>query len=119
MNDACNKLADLRERHARGVKLDDTSRAFNTEWLSAIELGFSLEVAQAVAHSALNRKESRGAHQRVDEFDTRDDVNFLQHSLAHSTGDGPPRITTMPVAITHSKPRERVYGGTGTQAVLT
>jgi len=119
MTVACKKLAELRERHAHGLKLDDTSRAFNTEWLSAIELGFSLEVAQAVAHSALSRKESRGAHQRVDGFDSRDDVNFLKHSLAHSNGDGPPRITTMPVAITRSKPRQRVYGGTGMQAVLT
>ena len=43
-------------------------------------------------HSALNRKESRGAHQRLDGFEERDDVNFLKHTLAYYTGDGPPRI---------------------------
>ena len=43
-------------------------------------------------YSALNRKESRGAHQRLDGFDQRDDANYLKHSLAHYAGAGPPRI---------------------------
>jgi fumarate reductase flavoprotein subunit len=119
MKVACDKLAELRERYRRGVKLDDGNRAFNTEWLSAIELGFTLDVAEAMTHSALNRRESRGAHQRLDEYRERDDVNFLVHSLAYSTGEGAPRIDTMPVVITKSQPRQRVYGGAGKQAVLT
>src|SRR5689334_18713409 len=64
MRAACEKIAALRERFRRGIRLDDRNRAFNTEWLSAIELGFTLEVAETTAHSALNRKESRGAHTR-------------------------------------------------------
>jgi len=116
---ACEKLAELRQRYRRGVKLDDASRIFNTEWMSAIELGFTLEVAEAIAHSALNRKESRGAHQRLDEYRERDDVNFLSHSLACFAGDGAPRIEYQPVVITKSQPRKRVYGGEGKQAVLT
>src|SRR6185436_19388371 len=92
----CMKLAELRARYRAGVKLDDHSRAFNTEWLTAIELGFMLEVAEALAHGALERRESRGAHQRLDGFGERDDVNFLKHTLAHHAGEGAPRIEHQP-----------------------
>jgi len=111
---ACATLAELRGRYRRGVKLDDTSRAFNTEWHGAIELGFMLEVAEAMAHSALARRESRGAHQRLD-YEARDDTNFLSHSMTFVG----PRIEHAPVTITTSPPKERHYGGAGKQAVLT
>ena len=114
----CAKLAGLRERYRRGVRLDDRSRQFNTEWLTALELGFMLEVAQAVAHGALERRESRGAHVRLD-FEARDDANFLRHTLAHHGGEGAPRIEHRPVTITRSQPRTRHYGGEGKQAVLS
>ena len=116
---ACAKLAELRERYRRGVRLDDRSRAFNTEWLTAIELGFMLDVAEAMAHSALNRRESRGAHMRLDGFEERNDARFMKHTLAHYGWDGPPRIDYQPVTITKSHPRPRVYGGAGKQAVMT
>jgi fumarate reductase flavoprotein subunit len=119
MQAACERLAELAERYRRGIGLDDRSRAFNTEWLTAIELGFMLDVAQALAHSALNRRESRGAHVRLDGFEARDDVNYLKHTLAGYAGNGSPRISYMPVNITRSKPEARVYGGAGKQAVLT
>jgi fumarate reductase flavoprotein subunit len=116
--DACVQLAELRERYRRGLRLDDRSRAFNTEWLTTLELGFMLEVAEAMAHGALARRESRGAHMRLD-YKPRDDETFLKHSLAHCGGDFEPRIDYMPVTITRSHPRARVYGGEGKQAVLT
>ena len=119
MKTTCDKLDELRERYRRGIKLDDASRVFNTEWMSAIELGFTLDVAQAIAHSAMNRRESRGAHQRLDEYRERDDSQFLSHSLARYTDDGAPRVEYQPVVITKSQPRKRVYGGAGKQAVLT
>ena len=119
MKTTCDKLHELRERYRRGIKLDDASRVFNTEWMSAIELGFTLDVAQAIAHSAMNRRESRGAHQRLDEYRERDDSQFLSHSLARYTDDGAPRVEYQPVVITKSQPRKRVYGGAGKQAVLT
>ncbi|MDO5288243.1 MAG: fumarate reductase (quinol) flavoprotein subunit [Pseudomonadota bacterium] len=118
MQAACDTLAELRERYAR-VSLHDHSLAFNTDWLSAIELGFSLEVAQAMAHSALARQESRGAHQRLDGFTERDDARFLHHTLAHSQGAHAPVLGTQPVRITTSPPRARVYGGQGQKAELT
>ena len=62
---ACDKIAELRERYRGGLQLDDRSRAFNTEWLSAIELVHAGGGgAMATAPSA--RRESRGAHMRLD-----------------------------------------------------
>jgi fumarate reductase flavoprotein subunit len=119
MQAACAKLAALRERYRRGIRLDDRSRVFNTEWLTAIELGFTLEIAEVTAHSALHRKESRGAHTRLDQYKERDDANYLKHTLAHRSGDGPPRLEYTPVTITKSPPKTRVYGGEGKQVVLT
>jgi fumarate reductase flavoprotein subunit len=118
LEETCRKLVELRGRYARGIRLDDHGRAFNTEWLTAIELRNMLEVAQAIAHSALERRESRGSHQRLD-YDKRDDVNFLKHSLACWRSGEVPRIDYMPVTITKSSPRARVYGGEGKQVVLT
>jgi fumarate reductase flavoprotein subunit len=119
MRAACAKLAELRERYRRGIKLDDRNRAFNTEWLTAIELGFTLELAEVIAHSALGRNESRGAHTRLDQHNARDDEDYLKHTLAYRTGDGAPRLEYAPVKITKSAPKARVYGGEGKQAVLT
>jgi fumarate reductase flavoprotein subunit len=113
MQAACAQLAELRARWRQGVKLDDHRRSFNTEWLSAIELGAMLEVAEAMAHAALQRQESRGAHVRLDGFAERDDTRFLVHSLAQHGGDGPPVISHEPVNITTSPPRTRHYGGAG------
>lgn len=63
------------------MRITDTSSVFNTDLLYTIELGHGLNVAECMAHSAMARKESRGAHQRLDEGCTeRDDVNFLKHT---------------------------------------
>jgi fumarate reductase flavoprotein subunit len=115
MQATCDKIAELRERY-RHVTVDDKSSVWNTDWLQAIELGFLLEVAQAMACSALNRRESRGAHQRLDGYGKRDDANFLKHTLAHYTGDGAPAITYGDVKITTSPPAVRAYGAAGEQA---
>ena len=119
MQATCDTLAQLRERYRRGVKLDDRNRAFNTEWLTAIELGYMLEVAEALAHSALQRRESRGAHFRLDGYEERDDEHFLVHSMAHFRGGGAPLIDYAPVTITRSAPRMRTYGGAGQRAEMT
>jgi len=109
MQTTCDTIATLKDRY-RSLRLDDHSRAWNTEWLAAIELGYQLDVAEAIAHSAINRRESRGSHQRLDGFDSRDDVSFLKHTLAYYRPDGPPRIDYGPVVITRSPPGKRVYG---------
>ncbi len=106
--ESANKIGELRER-AGNLALDDHSRTFNTQLTSALELGYMLDVAEAIVHSALDREESRGAHQRRD-FAKRDDQKYLAHSVAHRSADGPPRIEYLPVVITRWPPGERVYG---------
>ena len=101
------RLAELRER-ASNLALDDHSRSFNTDLTAALELGFLLDVGEAVAHSALARTESRGSHQRTDHPE-RGDERFLRHSLAYRT-DGAPRVEYADVAITRWPPAARTYG---------
>ncbi len=105
---AANRLGELRERFDR-IILDDHSLTFNTELVAALELGCMLDVAESVVHSALERRESRGAHQRSD-YPDRDDQDYLAHSLAYRSENGPPRIELLPVNITRWPPGERVYG---------
>ena len=105
---AAGKLAELQER-AQKLAIDDHSRTFNTELLSALELTCMLDVAITMVHSALSRTESRGAHQRTD-YPARDDAKFLAHSVVTRSPEGSPRIEYKPVVITRWPPGERVYG---------
>jgi fumarate reductase flavoprotein subunit len=92
------------------LQLEDRSNVFNTDLIQALELGSMLDVAEALAQSALKRSESRGSHQRLD-HPGRDDDKFLRHSLATYRGADPPTISYCDVVITRSQPAERVYGG--------
>ncbi len=79
MQEGIKKIADLRARISN-IKLEDKSNAFNTARIEALEVQNLLEVAEATAIAAEERKESRGAHAR-DDFQERDDENWLCHSL--------------------------------------
>jgi len=109
LTDACRNVAALRKRYA-DLAIADKSATFNTQLVQALELGAMLEIAQVMLHSALARRESRGAHQRLDHPD-RDDERYLRHSLAVRQGEKAPRIDYRPVTITRWQPGERVYGG--------
>jgi len=106
MQKTCNTLRTLRERF-NNIIIEDRGSTFNTEVMNALELDYMLDVAETVANSALRRKESRGSHTRTD-YPKRDDVNFLKHTLAFRTPDGP-RIDYSPVTITRWQPEERKY----------
>ena len=106
---ACETVADLHERYGN-ISLDDRTNSFNTELTAALELGSMLDVAEAMTHSAVQRTESRGSHQRLDHTERNDD-DFLAHSLAFRQDDGsPPRIEYKPVTITRWPPGARTYG---------
>lgn len=106
MQKTCNTLMALRERF-KNIIIEDRDSTFNTEVMNALELDYMLDVAETVANSALKRKESRGSHTRTD-FPKRDDENFLKHTLAYRTPDGP-KIEYLPVTITRWQPEERKY----------
>jgi fumarate reductase flavoprotein subunit len=106
---ACAKLGELRHRY-EGIELHDKSNVYNTDLVQAVELRSMLDCAEAVAVGALERKESRGAHQRLD-HEARDDENFLKHTLAYYEPKGPPRVEYLDVVITKSPPGVRDYSG--------
>jgi len=108
LTDMRNKIADLKQRF-REIRLMDTSRTFNTELMEVIELGNLIECAEATVAGALAREESRGGHYRAD-FPTRDDVNFLRHTLAyHTDRPGEPELRYKPVVLGTFEPKERKY----------
>ncbi len=110
MQSAIDKLAELKERYKR-ITISDKSSIFNTDLLYTLELGHSLDIAECMAHSAYHRKESRGAHQRLDEgCTTRDDENFLKHTLTYFVPDNAPRLEYSDVKITKLPPAQRLYG---------
>ncbi len=100
----------LRGLNARflNIGLTDKSKRFNTEVIEAMELGFLLDNAEALVHSALNRRESRGAHARED-YKERDDKQFLKHSMCFRTEPGKTEIKWKDVVLGKYEPKARVY----------
>jgi succinate dehydrogenase / fumarate reductase, flavoprotein subunit len=101
MAEALAAVQGLKVRAER-VRLEDKGRAFNTDLITALELGSLVELAETVVAGALARKESRGAQYRSD-FPRRDDAHWLKHTLCHYTPEGP-RLSYVPVTITRFPP---------------
>ena len=106
--------AAIRELKARyqNVRVTDHADTYNTDWMTTVELGYLLDVAEAMIYSADARTESRGAHQRLD-FPERDDEHFLKHTLSFYRADAEPQLEYSNVLITKSQPAKRVYGAEG------
>ena len=109
MEKGVEQLAELRERVAN-LHLADKSDAFNTARLEALELGNLLEIAEATAISAMERKESRGAHAR-DDFQDRDDDNWLCHSIYNPATKslGKRAVNFTPKSVETFEPKVRTY----------
>lgn len=106
MREGLAKLQDLKQQYSQ-IYLDDKDNCWNTELIEAMELQSIMVVGELILTSALNRQESRGAHSRED-YPSRDDSNFLQHTLAYYSPAGID-INYMPVVITMFEPKERKY----------
>ena len=100
-------LETLRKRYDE-VGVQDHGRSFNTELMEAVELGFLLDTADAVASAARTRDESRGGHYRED-HPLREDDRWLVHSLAYREKDGSVRMEYKDVVLGPYIPMERKY----------
>jgi succinate dehydrogenase / fumarate reductase flavoprotein subunit len=103
---ALEHLASLKDAYNR-VTVDDKGTTYNTDLMEALELEHMLDVAEVMAHGALARQESRGAHYRTD-FPKRDDANWLKHTMLYKTADGV-HADFKPVTVTRFRPKERKY----------
>jgi succinate dehydrogenase / fumarate reductase flavoprotein subunit len=111
LKQAMTDIEGLKQRY-RSVAVQDKGKRFNTDLLEAVELGFLLDLAEVLVASALARQESRGGHFRED-YPTRDDVNFMRHTMAYRSVESNEAITIRldykPVVQTRYEPMERKY----------
>jgi len=106
MQEGLEKIKALKERFKR-IRPVFSGKKFNYDLISILEVKGNLDVAEVVASGALARKESRGSHYRTD-FPKRDDNNWLKHTLATYTPEGP-KLSYKDVQITKYQPVERKY----------
>ena len=106
MEAALAKLRELWDRYGR-VSVADKGKTFNTNLVFTLELGFMLDCAETIVMSGLERRESRGAHNRTD-MPERDDDKWLKHVML-SKGPETPSVEYLPVVITQWAPEARKY----------
>ena len=88
--------------------IEDKGEVFNSDLTQAIELGNMLDLAECMVQAGIARKESRGAHARPHDYPTRDDENFMKHSISRWV-DGRPQLSYKDVRFTKYEPMERKY----------
>jgi succinate dehydrogenase / fumarate reductase flavoprotein subunit len=106
MSKALDKVRELKERF-KHVRAGDRGKIWNTDVLEIWELGCLLDVAEVTAKSALDRKESRGAHAR-DDYSEREDEQWMKHTMAFMDEEGV-ELKYKPVTMTRFEPKKRVY----------
>ncbi len=100
-------LKSLKERF-KDIRLDDHSKVYNTDLQEAIELGHMIDFSAFIVEGAILRKESRGAHYR-EEYQTRDDENFLKHTMTTCDKDGNFTTEYMDVVLGKHALADRTY----------
>jgi succinate dehydrogenase / fumarate reductase flavoprotein subunit len=103
-----HKIVRRLKEEAPNATIDDRGTIFNQDVIGAIELGYMLDVAEAIVVAAQERKESRGAQFRTD-FPERNDGEWLKHIDISVNGDDVPKVSYSPVTITKWEPQERTY----------
>lgn len=107
LEQAVHDIVAVKERY-NNVHVSSPKLHMNQELLNAIELEYMLEVAHTIALGASLREESRGAHFRRD-FSSRNDTDWLKHTIARIGKNGEPVISSKEVIITKFQPMERKY----------
>ena len=107
LEQALESVNGFKERY-RDIGVSSPVRHMNYELTVALELEYMLEVSHTIILGALLREESRGAHYRTD-FSTRNDRDWLKHTIATQGSDGAPVISFKDVVITRYQPVERKY----------
>lgn len=109
MSEGVEKVKEVREK-LKDVRLGDQSKIFNTARIEALELENLIDIGMAIVLSALERKESRGAHSRPD-YTERDDENWMKHSVYFKEGDrlDYKPVQTKPLTVETFPPKPRVY----------
>jgi len=100
-------LKDLKARF-QNVRIDDKSKIYNTDLQEAVELSHMIDFSAFIVEGAILRKESRGAHYR-EEYQTRDDENFLKHTMTYMDKDGNLSTEYMDVVLGNHELAERTY----------
>ncbi len=100
-------LKNLKKRF-NNIRIDDKSKVYNTDLQEAIELGHMIDFSAFIVEGAILRKESRGAHYR-EEFQTRDDENFLKHTMSYINKDGDFTTEYMDVVLGNHELADRTY----------
>jgi succinate dehydrogenase / fumarate reductase flavoprotein subunit len=100
-------IRNLKQRY-KNLRIDDKSKIYNTDLQEAIEFGHMLDFAEFIVEGAILRKESRGAHFR-EEFQKRDDENFLKHTMAYMDSNGDITTEYMNVVLGNHELAERTY----------
>jgi succinate dehydrogenase / fumarate reductase flavoprotein subunit len=107
LSDVLGTIEDLKDRYAL-ARVKDRSKIFNTELIEYLELGFLLDMAEALVVSAHARTESRGGHYRED-HQMREDEHWLKHSFITQAPGGGTKLTYKDVTMGRYVPVERKY----------
>jgi succinate dehydrogenase / fumarate reductase flavoprotein subunit len=115
LDEGLGKLDNVIEMMRTDLSVTDRSMIFNSDLAETLELDNMLAQASVSLHSAIGRKESRGAHARED-FSKRDDINWLKHTFCWLDDDGGVRLDYRPVHmqplsndVATIPPKERIY----------